>query len=55
LYAGLLGKLFHTITQGYPEPQKLLNQLLEAALQEFKESVKDDNKTAGEFTVVGKF
>ena len=55
LYAGMLGKLFHTITQGHPEPQKLLNKVLEAAIKDFRETVQDVSKTLGEFTVTGKF
>ena len=55
LYAPLLGKLFHTITQGYPEPDKLLNEILEGAIKEFKEAVADESKTSGEFTVIGSF
>jgi hypothetical protein len=55
VYARLLGKLFHTITQGYPEPGKLLNEILEIAVNEFKEAVNEDSKTAGEFTVTGQF
>ena len=55
LYASLLGKLFHTITQGHPEPDKLLNKILEVAIAEFKEATEDESKTTGEFTVIGKF
>ena len=54
LYASLLGKLFHTITQGHSDPGKLLNEILESAINEFKEAVKDDSKSTGEFTVTGK-
>ncbi|UCG20843.1 MAG: hypothetical protein JSU80_14225 [Deltaproteobacteria bacterium] len=54
LYAGLLGKLFHTITQGHPEPQELLQQVLDRAIEDYKETVKDENQTLSEFTVVGK-
>jgi hypothetical protein len=39
LYAGLLGKLFHTITQGHPEPQKLLQEVLDSAIEEFNRTV----------------
>ena len=53
LYAGLLGKLFHTITQGHPEPEELLQRLLDRAIEEFKETVKDESQSLGEFTVVG--
>ena len=55
LYASLLGKLFHTISQGHPQPVKLLNEILEIAVKEFKEAVRDESKTTGEFTVIGKF
>ena len=55
LYASLLGRLFHTITQGHPQPDQLLNKILEIATNEFREAVKDDSKTTGEFTVTGKF
>ena len=55
IYASLLGKLFHTITQGHPEPAKLLDEILKIAVNEFKEAVKEDSKTAGEFTATGKF
>jgi hypothetical protein len=54
LYAGLLGKLFHTIAQGHPEPQELLQQVLDRAIEDYKETVKDENQTLSEFTVVGK-
>jgi hypothetical protein len=54
LYAGLLGKLFHTITQGHPEPQELLQQVLDKAIEEFKETVKDESQSLSEFTIVGK-
>ena len=55
LYASLLGKLFHTITQGHAEPDKLLNRILEIAVNDFKDALEDEGKTIGEFTVVGKF
>ena len=54
LYAGLLGKLFHTITQGHTEPEELLQTILERAIEEYKETLKDQSKSLGEFTVVGK-
>jgi len=53
LYAGLLGKLFHTITQGHPEPQELLQQVLDKAIEEFQETIKDETRSLGEFTIVG--
>ena len=54
LYAGLLGKLFHTITQGHPEPQKLLQEILDSAIEEFNRTVESDKQASDEFTVVGK-
>ena len=54
LYAGLLGKLFHTITQGHPEPQKLLQEVLDNAIEEFNRTVESDKQALDEFTVVGK-
>ena len=54
LYAGLLGKLFHTITQGHPEPQELLQRVLDRAIEEFNETIQDESRSLGEFTVVGK-
>ena len=54
LYAGLLGKLFHTISQGHPEPQNLLQQVLDKAIEEFKQTLKSETEELGEFTVVGK-
>jgi hypothetical protein len=54
LYVGLLGKLFHTITQGHPEPHKLLQQVLDGAISEFKQTAKEHSETLGEFTVIGK-
>jgi hypothetical protein len=54
LYAGLLGKLFHTITQGHPEPQVLLQRVLDRAMEEFKETIRDESRSLGEFTIVGK-
>lgn len=55
LYAGLLGKLFHTMTQGSPEPNKLLKQILGIAIKEFNKTLKEENEAYSEFTVVGKF
>jgi hypothetical protein len=54
LYVPLLGKLFHTIAQGHPEPETLLDGILNGALKQFRESMKDASETEGEFTVVGK-
>ena len=53
LYAGLLGKLFHTITQGHPDPEELLQRVLDRAIEEFKETMKADSQSLGEYTVVG--
>lgn len=54
LYAGMLGKLFHTITQGHPEPPKLLQQMLDGAIEEYKQTLKSETEALSEFTVVGK-
>ena len=54
LYAGLLGKLFHTITQGHPEPQKLLQEVLDSAIEEFKQTIKDETQALSEFAIFGK-
>ena len=54
LYVPLLGKLFHTITQGHPEPEQLVLRIVEGALAQFKEALKDATKPHGEFTVFGK-
>ena len=54
LYAALLGKIFHTISRGHPEPEQLLDRIIQEALEDFKEALKDETKTDGEFTVVGK-
>jgi hypothetical protein len=54
LYASLLGKLFHTITQGHPEPQELLQRVLDRAIEEYKETIQDESRSLGEFTIVGK-
>jgi len=54
LYAGLLGKLFHTITQGHPEPEELLQEVLGRAIEEFKDTLKDESQSLSEFTIVGK-
>jgi hypothetical protein len=55
LYVPLLGKLFHTIAEGHPEPEKLIEKVIEAALGEFRSALKDDSRVQDEFTVVGKF
>jgi ADP-dependent phosphofructokinase/glucokinase len=49
-----LAKLFHTITQGHPEPQKLLQEVLDSAIEEFNRTVESDKQALDEFTVVGK-
>ena len=55
LYVPLLGKLFLTIAQGQPEPEKLIQRIIVEAHKEFKETLKSESKTKDEFTVVGKF
>ncbi len=55
LYVPLLGKLFLTIAQGHPEPEKLIQRIIVEAHKEFKETLKSDSKEKDEFTVVGKF
>ena len=55
LYIPLLGKLFHTIAQGHPEPEKLIQRIIMEAHKEFKEGLRNESKEPGEFTVVGKF
>jgi hypothetical protein len=50
----LLGKLFHTIAQGHPEPEKLIQRIIMEAHKEFKEALQDESKQKGEFNVVGK-
>jgi len=54
LYVPLLGRLFHTIAQGHPEPEKLIQRIIMEAHKEFKEALKNESKQSGEFTVVGK-
>jgi hypothetical protein len=54
LYVPLLGKLFHTIAQGHPEPEKLIQRIIMEAHKEFKEALQDESKQKGEFNVVGK-
>ena len=55
LYVPLLGRLFHTIAQGHPEPENLIQRIIMEAHKEFKEALKSESKDKGEFTVVGKF
>ena len=55
LYAPLLGRLFHTIAQGHPEPEKLIQRIIVEAHKEFKKTLEDQSKVDDEFTVVGKF
>ena len=54
LYVPLLGRLFHTIAQGHPEPEKLIQRIIMEAHKEFKEALKNESKESGEFNVVGK-
>jgi hypothetical protein len=54
LYVPLLGRLFHTIARGNPEPEQLIQRIIMEAHKEFKEALKDESKDHGEFTVVGK-
>ena len=54
LYVPLLGKLLHNISQGHPEPKKLIRRILEEAEKEFQEALGEEKKTHGEFTVIGK-
>ncbi len=53
LYVPLLGRLFHTIAQGHPEPEKLMQRIIMEAHKEFKEALEAERKEGGEFTVVG--
>ena len=53
LYVPLLGRIFHTIAQGHPEPEKLIQRIIVEAHKEFKEGLKDESKEGGEFNVVG--
>jgi hypothetical protein len=53
LYVPLLGRLFHTIAQGHPEPEQLIQRIIMEAHKEFKEALKDESKESGEFNVVG--
>jgi len=54
LYVPLLSRLFHTIAQGHPEPEKLIQRIIMEAHKEFKEALKNETKESGEFNVVGK-
>ena len=54
LYVPLLGRLFHTIAKGHPEPEKLIQRIIMEAHKEFKEALKNETKESGEFNVVGK-
>lgn len=54
LYAPLLGRLFHTIAQGHPEPEKLIQRIIMEAHKEFKEALQAESKQSSEFDVVGK-
>ena len=55
LYVALLGKLFLTIAQGHPEPEKLIQRIIVEAHKEFKEALKGENKERSEFDAKGKF
>jgi hypothetical protein len=39
LYVPLLGRLFHTIAQGHPEPENLIQRIIVEAHKEFKEAL----------------
>jgi len=54
LYVPLLGRLFHTIAQGHPEPEKLIQRIIVEAHKEFKEALNNESKEKGDFTVTGK-
>jgi hypothetical protein len=54
IYAGLLGRLFHTITQGHPEPKKILEKVIQRAVEEYNQTVQEESQAIGEFTVIGK-
>ena len=54
LYVPLLGRLFHTIAQGHPEPEKLIQRIIMEAHKEFKEALQAESKQSSEFNVVGK-
>jgi len=53
LYVPLLGRLFHTIAQGHPEPENLIQRIIVEAHKEFKEALKGESQEKGEFTVTG--
>jgi hypothetical protein len=54
LYVPLLGRLFLTIAQGHPEPEKLIQRIIVEAHKEFKDALKDESRQSSEFNVVGK-
>ena len=54
LYVPLLGRIFHTIAQGHPEPEKLIQRIIVEAHKEFKEALNNESKEKGDFTVTGK-
>ena len=54
LYVPLLGKLFLTIAQGHPEPEKLIQRIIVEAHKEFKEALEVETREKGEFDVTGK-
>jgi len=43
LYVPLLGKMFHTIAQGHPEPEKLIQRIIVEAHKEFKEALQAES------------
>ena len=53
LYAPLLGRVFHTIAQGHPEPEKLIQRIIMEAHKEFKEILKNESKEGSEFAARG--
>ena len=55
LYVPLLGRLFQTIAQGHPEPEKLIQRIIMEAHKQFKKALEDESKPPDEFTVTGKF
>jgi len=43
LYVPLLGRLFHTIAQGHPEPENLIQRIIVEAHKEFKEALQAES------------
>ena len=48
LYVPLLGKLFHTIAQGHPDPENLIQRIIMEAHKEFKEALEAERKEGGD-------